>query len=70
MVEDDDEIDAAEPEQRKVGRSGASGPGLPNDAERRRAAAYLDLWERQVTLTASRHRFPPLPSECETWKTR
>ena len=32
-------------------------PGV--DAERHRAVAYLDLWERQIALTLARHRFSP-----------
>jgi hypothetical protein len=30
-----------------------------DEAERRRAVAYLDLWERQIALTAARYRFSP-----------
>lgn len=33
----------------------------PRQTERRRAAAYLDLWERHVTLTALHSKCPPIP---------
>lgn len=51
-------------------RAGGAGRAARDDSERGRAVAYLDLWERQVSLTAVQHRFPPFAVRRDPWKPR